>query len=75
MKQFGNSIWLDVDEIMLVQIKYKKEFSATGLAVEVETDNPSVVAIAFKNGVAVNLEGHEAQTFYDWWKQVEVVHE
>ena len=71
MKQFGNNVWMDTDEIMLVQIQYKKAFSATGLAVEVETDTPTVVAIAFKNGVAINLEKQDAQTFYDWWKDHE----
>lgn len=67
-KKFHNS-WITPAAIEAVTIRFKKEFSASGLAVEIQSETPELVAVVLSSGVVLNLEKEDAQEFYLWWKE------
>ena len=66
--KFGD-VYLDLDEICGVTLKYEYGYPESGVAVvaPIKTDKIEEAAVFFKSGAVLKMDGEEAEEFEAYW--------
>lgn len=71
-EKFGNA-YIEIESICAVTFKYGSEFQeegVSGIMKRMQTDVVEEVAVFFKSGAILQMNGKEAEEFEQYWKYV-----